>query len=166
MRAAALLVGGVLLQVGTAPAPARVPAECPRVSLNYMGGLGFEGRSGLVFAVWDSGTIIRAARVDSPDAHVIGVVPAREAAALVEAVKNSRFWDGESLIALDTGEYTLQLLRPGDRVGRSETPGERLSPALEDIRRRAFSLALAGARPIAVPIDERWTCPATIWRDE
>jgi hypothetical protein len=167
LRIATLLAAGLLLQAGTAPPPARLPAECPRVSLTYFGGLGFEGRSGLVFALWDSGTIIRAARVDAPGrAHVIGVVPVSEVASLVEAVKSSRFWDGESLIGIDVDRYTLELRRPNDRVGRAETPEQRLSPSLEDIRRRAFGLALTGARRIAIPIEEPCKCPATVWRDE
>jgi hypothetical protein len=160
---AVAILAGLLAQGST---PARVSADCPRVSLTYLGGLGFEGRSGLVFALWDSGTIIRAARIDAPEAHVIGAVPVGEAAALIEAVKNSRFWHGESLLAIDAGQYALELRRSTDRLGRAEASGGRLSPALEDIRRRVFGLALAGARRIAVPIEEPWKCPATVWRDE
>jgi hypothetical protein len=119
LRIAAAILASLIAQGST---PARVPADCPRVSMTL--------------------------------------------ASLVEAVKKSRLWDGESLVAIDVGEYTLELRRPNDRVGRAETPGERLSPALEDIRRRVFGLALADARPIAVPIEERWKCPATVWRDE
>ena len=166
MTIAVAVLAGLLAQPA---AQARLPEGRPRVSLSYSGGLGFEARFGLVFAVWDSGAVVRAARFDAPDkAHVVGTATPHDLPALIDAVKDSTFWDGEALLALDVPEYTLRLQRPGgDRLGRSETPDDRLSPALEDIRRRAFDLALAVTRRISVPIDEgRWQCPQTIWKDE
>lgn len=149
--------------------PPPVPSGCPLVSLTYSGGLGFEDHSGLVFAAWDSGVVVRAVRFDAPDkAHVMGTVSAGELAALVDAITTSTFWDGEVLLAVDIGLHTFEVRRPdGTRLGRSQTRDERLSPALEAIRQRAFGLTLAGARRVTETIDEaRWRCPATTWKDE
>jgi hypothetical protein len=52
---------------------------------SYSGGLGFEGRSGVVFSVWDSGTVVRAPRFQAPDgAHVIGNVAASDLEGVVD----------------------------------------------------------------------------------
>jgi catechol 2,3-dioxygenase-like lactoylglutathione lyase family enzyme len=155
--------------VAQASPAAILPEECPRVSLTYRGGLGFEGDSGVVFAAWDSGAVVRAVRFDAPDkAHVVGTVAAGDLAALVDAVAKSAFWDGDVHLAVDAGQHTLELRRPdGSRLGRSQTRDQRLSPALEAIRRRAFGLALTGTQPVIARIDEsRWRCPKTTWKDE
>lgn len=166
MTIAVAVLAGLLAQPA---AEARLPDGCPRVSLSYSGGLGFEARGGLVFAVWDSGAVVRAARFDAPDkAHLVGTAAPGDVRSLIDAVKDSPFGDGEALLALDVPKYTIQLQRPGgDRLGRSETPDDQLSPALEVTRRRAFDLALVGTRRISAPIDEaHWQCPQTIWKDE
>ena len=165
MTLAAAILAGLMAQ---APATG-LPGDCPRVSLSYSGGLGGEARGGLVFALWDSGAVVRAARFDAPDkAHVVGTATPGDVRALVDAVMDSTFWEGEALLALDLGYYTLWVQRAdGTRLGRSETRDVRLSPALEAIRQRAFDLALGDARRISVPIDEgRWQCPGTIQKDE
>ena len=165
MTLAAAILAALMAQASAAG----LPADCPRVSLSYAGGLSFEDRGGLVFAVWDSGAVVRAAAFDAPDkAHVVGTAPPGDVRALVDAAMDSTFWQGEALLALDLGYYTLRVQRAdGTRLGRSETRDARLSPALETIRQRAFDVALGDTRRISVPIDEgRWQCPGTIQKDE
>jgi hypothetical protein len=76
---------------------------------------------------------------------------------------------GQSLIAVDVGEYLLELRRDGDRLGHGETaaePGDPLPVPLAAIRQGAFDLALDGVVRVRGRLDEgQWQCPATIWKD-
>lgn len=108
------VLAGLMAQASAAG----LPVDCPPVSLSYSGGLGFEDRGGLVFAVWDSGAVVRAVRFDAPDkAYVAGTATPGAVRALIEAVKDSTFWDGEAHLAVDVGYYTLRLRRPDGTRG-------------------------------------------------
>jgi hypothetical protein len=144
-----------------------IPKACPMVMLTYDPGLrppGADTRSGLVFAVWDSGVVLRAERFEAPSGpHVLGASSPQEIGDFYDAVKDSSFWQREMQVAVEVPTYRLALNQDHSMMVRLESPAGRLSASLDAIRQRVFSFALTGSRRVAGAIDvEHWDCPDTV----
>lgn len=156
----ALLFASGCLGGGARPALPAVTEGCPVILLTRSGGLGFESQTGVVAAVWPSGTILRAASPVGPaSGHFMGTLIAADVAALTELVRSARVWDhprGE--VVLDIPDDTLTLRRGTDVRQWAETPGFTSSPIVSEFRSRLFSIAVEDAQRVRGPFDDIMKC--------
>jgi hypothetical protein len=143
----------------TAPLPS---AECPIIMLSRAGGLGFRAQSGVLAAVWSSGTIVRSesAGLAGPN-HFIGTLNATDVAALIQLAQSAKIWDhprGQSV--LDIADDILTLRRGSDVRQWSETPGFTTNSVVTEFRSTLFSLPVTGARAIDDKLDDVMKCAA------
>ena len=136
-----------------------LPTGCPSVLLTRTGGLGFQSETGLIGAVWSSGTIIRA---DSPlpgTAHMIGTIDPSDLAAFNALIESPKIWDsplGE--VVREPAEAILTLRRNTDVRQWSETPGFTITPAVGEFRSKLFSVPIAKARRFDGSLDDVLKC--------
>ena len=136
--------------------------ECPVILLSRTGGLGFETLSGVVAAVWTSGTIVRseAAAVAGPN-HLIGRLAPTDVAALTEIAQSPSIWNSpRGDVVLDAPDDTLTVRRNGEIRQWSETPGFTTTPAVRQLRARLFELLVIDARRLDAPLDDVMECAA------
>jgi hypothetical protein len=164
-----LLVAGLLLQPAPAkaPAPTRVPNECPRFMLTWHPGMPLpttppaENAPSVVVAMWDSGVVLRSESIDRPyGAHVIGTVAASERDALLQSVSASAIWSRPSTVYPDAPSLALAWNRGSDVQRYAQSPAPPATTELETLRARVFALKLRRVQTLAAPIAiDRWRCP-------
>ena len=167
------IVALLLVTPPQSPAKSPVPSaavvvpgeECPALILSRTGGLGSEGKGGVVVAVWFSGVILRAESPSRPSGpHIVGRLAPAGVADLLNRASDSRVWNLRSGgVALDSPMDELLLLRGKDRIGWVETPGFNSTSELDRLRQQLFAVAIEQSRRIEGAIDGHWKCPATTW---
>jgi hypothetical protein len=117
---------------------------CPVVVLERFGGLGSEGNSGLIAAVWRSGKIVRSASIERPwGDHILGRLAPGPLADLLEVVNSDSTWhepDGE--VALDMADEVLTLRRGDERRSWTESPGVTSTPLVDQFRKKLASIKI------------------------
>ena len=135
------------------------PTGCPSILLTRAGGLGFQSEKGLIAAVWDSGTIIRA---DSPlpgTGHMIGTIAANDLGAMNEMISAPKIWDsplGDTV--REPAEEILTLRRNSETRQWSETPGFTVTFAVDTFRSLVFSVPIVKAHRFDGSLDDVMKC--------
>lgn len=171
MKITALLLGGLLLQAGTAakPASVRPPGECPRLLLTWHPGMPMpttppaEVGPTIVAAVWDSGLVLRGESLDRPfGPQVVGTLTASQRDALLQNVSASPIWTRQSNVYPDAPSLVLAWNRGGDLMRYAQSPDAGGKPTdLEALRAQVFGLTLQRVRTLSAPVAiDRWKCPA------
>jgi hypothetical protein len=151
-----LLVALAHLSGAAAPYPRlalHAEGECPVIVLYRSGGLGAEATSGVVAAVWASGTVLLARSPERPwRSHVAGTVPDDVLADLIREATADETWSqptGE--VALDLGDDVLTLRRRGERRQWAETRGATSTPLVARFRDRLGTFAIEKPAEVRLP---------------
>jgi hypothetical protein len=156
----AIFIQACALHSSDVPVRSHVAEGCPAVLLTRTGGFGYEWQTGVVAAVWPSGTIVRAVSAERPwRTHIVGRLRMVDVAELLELVNSSTIWNQPSgEVALDMGHEVLTLRRDGEVRKWAETPGVSTTPVVAKFRSRLVALSIDQPTRVTHPLEDLWNC--------
>jgi hypothetical protein len=135
-------------------------SECPVILLYHSGGLGAEAKSGVIAAVWASGTVLLARSPERPwRAHVAGTVSVDVLAALMRDATADATWSQPTgVVALDLSDDVLTLRRRDEHRQWTETPGATSTPVVARFRERLARVAIQEPVEVRLPLADLPLC--------